>query len=66
MSTITLMASALNDELRDRGIFQLDQASCETIIRAVLQRTAEVGRAVEAKLQAEALAALTPADGEKR
>ena len=53
MSAITIMASALNDELRARGIFQLDPASCETIIRAVLHRTAEVGRTVEAKLQEE-------------
>jgi hypothetical protein len=46
-SVVPLMAAALDQELQDRGIFSLGRADCETIIRAVLERSAARARTIE-------------------
>jgi hypothetical protein len=50
MSFITAMALNLRLELHARGILSLGRADCETIIAAVVTNTAELAKAIEAKI----------------
>lgn len=43
MSIVSIMAAILKDELREHGVFGLTQADCETIVRRMVERTAELG-----------------------
>ena len=36
------MASILEEELRERGIFELTQLDCATMVRSMVERTAEL------------------------
>ncbi|MGC2774807.1 MAG: hypothetical protein WA418_04130 [Bradyrhizobium sp.] len=36
------MAAILEDELRKRGILELTQLDCETMVHSMIQRTAEL------------------------
>ena len=50
MSVITAMAHNLRLELHARGILSLGRADCEAIIAAVVTNTAELAKALEAKI----------------
>ena len=43
MSVVSIMAAILEDELRDHGVLELTQFDCETIVRSMIERTAELG-----------------------
>jgi len=43
MSVVSIMAAILEDELRDHGVLKLTQFDCETIVRSMIERTAELG-----------------------
>lgn len=47
MSVATLLATALDHELRERFDLCIGQQSCEEIVRAILARTAAIGQAYE-------------------
>ena len=36
------MAAILEEELRERGIFELTQLDCETMVRSMIERAAEL------------------------
>lgn len=38
---VTLMATALDDELRNRGIFSIGRAECEKIMTRIIERSSE-------------------------
>ncbi len=42
MGVVSIMATILEDELREYGVLKLTKSTCETIVRSVIQRTAEV------------------------
>jgi hypothetical protein len=42
MSIVSIMAAILEEELRERGIFELTQLDCETMVRSMVERTAEL------------------------
>ena len=42
MSVVSIMATILEDELREYGVLNLTKSTCETIVRSVIRRTAEV------------------------
>jgi hypothetical protein len=43
MSVMLIMAAVLEDELREHGVLGLSQLDCETIVRSMIERTAELG-----------------------
>jgi hypothetical protein len=43
MSVVSIMAAILEDELREHGIVGLTQLDCETMVRNMIERTAELG-----------------------
>jgi hypothetical protein len=43
MSVVSIMAAILRDELREQGVLGLTQLNCETIIRSMIERAAELG-----------------------
>jgi hypothetical protein len=43
MSVVSIMATILEDELREHGIVGLTQLDCETMVRSMIERTAELG-----------------------
>jgi hypothetical protein len=43
MSVVSVMAAILMDELGAHGVLELTQPDCETIVRSVIERTAELG-----------------------
>jgi len=42
MGIVSIMASILEEELRERGIFELTQLDCATMVRSMVERTAEL------------------------
>jgi len=36
------MAAILEEELRERGVFELTQLDCETMVRSMIERAAEL------------------------
>ncbi|MGA7809114.1 hypothetical protein [Bradyrhizobium sp.] len=42
MGIVSIMAAILEEELRERGIFELTQLECETMVRSMVERTAEL------------------------
>jgi hypothetical protein len=42
MTVVTLMATALDQELQARGIFSLSRADCEAVMQAVLARGGKI------------------------
>jgi hypothetical protein len=42
MSVVSIMASILEDELRGYGVLGLTPLDCETIVRSIIERTAEL------------------------
>ena len=42
MTVITLMAQALDQELRARGILVSSKADCEAIMRSVIERSGKI------------------------
>jgi hypothetical protein len=43
MSVVSIMATILENELREYGVLGLTQLDCETIVRSMIERTAELG-----------------------
>ena len=43
MSVVSIMAAILEDELREHGVLVLTTVDCETIVRRMIQRTADLG-----------------------
>jgi hypothetical protein len=43
MSVVSVMAAILIDELGAHGVLELTQLDCETIVRSMIERTAELG-----------------------
>jgi len=43
MSVVSIMATILEDELREHGVLVLTTVDCETIVRSMIQRTADLG-----------------------
>jgi hypothetical protein len=43
MSVVSIMAAILEDELREHGVLGLTRLDCETIVRSMIERTAELG-----------------------
>jgi hypothetical protein len=43
MSVVSVMAAILMDELGAHGVLELTQLDCETIVRSMIERTAELG-----------------------
>jgi hypothetical protein len=43
MSVVSIMAAILEEELREHGVLGLTQLDCETIVRGMIERTAELG-----------------------
>lgn len=43
MSVVSIMAAILEDELREHGVLGLTQLDCETIVRSMIECTAELG-----------------------
>jgi hypothetical protein len=44
MSVVSIMATILEDELREHGVRRLPQSACETIVRSMIQRAAELAQ----------------------
>ncbi|MBV8919439.1 hypothetical protein [Bradyrhizobium sp.] len=42
MNVVSIMAAILEEELRQRGIFELTQLDCETMVRCIIERAAEL------------------------
>ena len=42
MKIVSIMAAILEEELRERGIFELTQLDCETMVRSMIERAAEL------------------------
>jgi hypothetical protein len=42
MKIVSIMAAILEEELRERGIFELAQPDCETMVRSMIERAAEL------------------------
>lgn len=42
MTVITLMAAALDQELKARGIFSVPRTDCEAIMRSVIERSGKI------------------------
>jgi hypothetical protein len=42
MKIVSIMAAILDEELRERGIFALTQLDCETMVRSMIERAAEL------------------------
>ena len=51
MSAVSIMAAILKDELRGRGIRDLTRSDCESIIRSMIERTAEFGEIKQRQLR---------------
>jgi hypothetical protein len=47
MSVVLIMATILEDELREHGIHRLPQSECETIVRSMIRRTAELAQDIK-------------------
>lgn len=47
MSVVSIMAMILEDELREHGVRRLPQSACETIVRSMIQRTAELAQDIK-------------------
>jgi hypothetical protein len=43
MSVVSIMAAILEDELREHGVLGLTPHHCETMVRRMIERTAELG-----------------------
>ena len=43
MSVVSIMAAILEHELRDHDVLGLTKFDCETIVRSMIERTAELG-----------------------
>ncbi len=43
MSVVSIMAAILDVELREHGVLGLTQLDCETIVRSMIERTADLG-----------------------
>jgi hypothetical protein len=39
---VSIMAAILEEELRERGILELTQLDCETMVHSMIERTAEL------------------------
>lgn len=44
---VTLMATALDNELQNRGIFSIGHAECEEIMTRIIERSSEEARRIE-------------------
>lgn len=44
---VTLMATALDNELQNRGIFSIGRAECEEIMTRIIERSSEEVRRIE-------------------
>ena len=42
MNIVSIMAAILEEELRERGVFELTQLDCETMVRSMIERAAEL------------------------
>jgi hypothetical protein len=42
MSIVSIMAAILEDELREHGVLGLTRLDCETIVRSMIERSAEL------------------------
>lgn len=42
MHIVSIMAAILEDELRKRGILELTQLDCKTMVHSIIERTAEL------------------------
>jgi len=51
MGAVSIMAAILKDELRGRGIRDLTRSDCESIIRSMIERTAEFGEIKQRQLR---------------
>jgi hypothetical protein len=51
MGAVSIMAAILEDELRGRGIRGLTRSDCESIIRSMIERTAEFGEIKQRQLR---------------
>jgi hypothetical protein len=47
MSVVSIMATILEDELREHGVRKLPQSECETIVRSMIRRTAELAQDIK-------------------
>ena len=43
MSVASIMAAILKHELREHGVLGLTQLDCESMVRSMIERTAELG-----------------------
>ncbi|CCE12101.1 hypothetical protein BRAS3843_940005 [Bradyrhizobium sp. STM 3843] len=49
MSIVSIMATILEQELRERGILGLTQLDCETIVHSLIERTAKLEADIKRK-----------------
>jgi hypothetical protein len=42
MSIVSIMATILEDELREHGILELNQLDCETMVHSMIERAAKL------------------------
>lgn len=49
MTVVTLMATALDQELQARGIFSLSRQDCEAVMQAVIARGGQIAAALPAQ-----------------
>ena len=49
MSVVSIMAAILDDELRERGVVRPTMLDCETIVRSMIQRTAELAADIKGR-----------------
>jgi len=53
MSVVSIMAAILEDELREHGVqhgvLRLTELDCETIVRSMIRRTAELGADIKGR-----------------
>ena len=47
MSIVSIVAAILEEELRERGILELTQRDCETMVRSMIERTAEIEASIK-------------------
>lgn len=55
MTVVTLMAQALDQELRARGIRAIPRCDCEAIMRAVIERSGKIAASLPAEQRGPAL-----------
>jgi hypothetical protein len=51
MSVVSIMAVILRDELREHGVRGLTRSDCESMIRSMIERTAEPGEINQRQLR---------------